>query len=135
MSAVGGDILEVTYSHPTIGSGTWYPKSSEDSNFDPGGIRKNDDAESVDGGGKNIIQMNRKRWIFESNVSWDSNVANELDQADKLAESPVEAEWTITHINGTVWRGLGSVVGDVVGNGNTATMAVKLSGGAKLKKI
>lgn len=135
MSAVGGDILEITYNHPTIGSGTWFPKSNEDSTFDPGGIRNADDENNVDGGGNNIIIKNRKRWSFEGVVSWDANVSNELDQADALAESPVDAEWTITSINGTVWSGTGNIVGDVQGNGNAATMPIKLAGGAKLKKI
>jgi hypothetical protein len=39
MAAVGGDILEVTYAHETLGSGTFFPKSGEDSTFDLGGFR------------------------------------------------------------------------------------------------
>lgn len=135
MPAVGGDILEITYNHPTLGSGIWFPKSGEDSTFDPGGVRGTDDANMVDGSGKNIRQLNRVRWSFQGTVSWDGNVANELDQAKSLAGDPVEADWTITHINGTIWKGKGAPVGDIQGNGNAATMAVKIAGGADLKKI
>jgi hypothetical protein len=42
--AVHGDILEVTYNHPTLGSGVFYPKANEGNKFDPGGFRNNDDA-------------------------------------------------------------------------------------------
>lgn len=135
MPAVGGDIIEITYNHPTIGTGIWFPKSAEDSTFDPGGLRGADDANMVDGSGKTIRQINRVRWSFEGTVSWDANVANELDQAQALAGDPVEADWTITSVNGTVWKGKGSPVGDIQGNGNAATMAIKLSGGGQLKKI
>jgi hypothetical protein len=135
MAAVGGDILEITYNHPTIGSGIWFPKANEDSTFDPGGFRGTDDANQVDGSGKKIRQLNRVGWFVETTVSWDGNVANELDQAEALAGDPVEADWTVTHINGTVWKGKGAPVGDIQGNGNTATMAIKISGGGKLKKI
>jgi hypothetical protein len=135
MGAVGGDITEITYNHPTLGTGTWFPKASEDSTFDPGGIRGNDDANMVDGGGRTIRQLNRVRWSFAGTVAWDMNSANELEQARKLAASPVEADWTISHINGTVWGGKGAPVGDVQGNGNAGTFSIKLSGGQGLEKI
>lgn len=135
MAAVGGDIIEISFNHPTLGTGTWYPKSSEDSTFDKGGIRGNDDANMIDGGGRAIRQLNRVRWSLEATISWDMNVADELEQARKLAASPDEASWTISHINGTVWSGTGSPVGDIQGNGNAATFSVKISGGNELKKI
>lgn len=133
--AVGGDLIEITYNHPTIGTGTWFGKSGEDTTFDPGGIRTADDANNVDGGGRNIRKLNRVQWSFEGTVSWDGNVANELEQAEALSADPVEADYTISMINGTIWKGKGSPVGDVKANGNAATMAVKLAGGAKMKKI
>lgn len=135
MAAIGGDIIEIRYSHPTIGSGVWFPKAGEDSTFDPGGIRGDDDANGVAGNGKAIRKLNRVRWSFEGTIAWDANVANELDQAERLAADPVEAEFTISHINGTVWGGTGAPVGDIQGNGNAATFSIKLSGGDKLTKI
>lgn len=133
--ATGGDILEITYNHPTLGTGSWKPKAAEDSTFDLGGFRGNDDDNQVDGGGAKIRQLNRRGWSFEGVVAWDGNLTNELDQATRLAGDPVEADWTITHVNGTVWGGKGAPVGDIQGNGNTATMEIKLAGGDRLKKI
>lgn len=133
--ATGGDILEITFNHPTIGSGTIYAKSAEDSSFDPGGFRSSDDANSIDGGGNMIDSINRTRWSLETVVAWDMNIAGELDKLIELAGSPVLADFTISHINGTTWGGTGKPVGDLKGNGNKATFPLKLAGGGRLKKI
>ncbi len=133
--AVGVDIIEITFNHPIVGSGVILPKSNEDSTFDTGGFRSNDDANMVAGNGEMIDQMNRVRWSFEVVVAWDMNTRGDLEKLVELAESPVETEWTITNINGTVYGGTGKPVGDMQGNGNAATFTLKVSGGNKLKKI
>lgn len=135
MAVVAGDLTEITYNHPTLGNGVWSPKSAEDFTFDPGGFRTNDDANQIDGAGRAIYQKNRVRWSAEGTVSWDMNSTNEIAQAEALAANPVEADFTFTHINGTVWKGKGMVVGDVQGNSNAGTMDIKISGGGKCKKI
>lgn len=132
---VGGDIIEVTYNHPTLGSGVFYPKAAEDSTFDLGGFRGSDDANMVDGGGRNIRQINQVRWAFESPVAWDMNTDNELQKLTDMAKNAQEADWTFTHINRTVWSGKGAPVGDISGNGNQSTFTLKISGGGALKKI
>lgn len=131
----GGDIKEISYKHPTLGTGTWFLKASEDGTFDPGGYRSEDDANAVTGDGQMIDKINRVRWTFEGVVAWDVSVNDELDQARKLAASPVLADWTITHITGTIWGGKGKPVGDIQGNTNTAQMSIKLSGGGLASKI
>jgi hypothetical protein len=135
MPAIGGDILEVTYNHPTLGSGTFFPKAGEDSTFDPGGFRGDDDANGIDGGGRAIRKLNRARWSFEVMIANDMNTANDLKKIADLAASPVEADWTVAHVNGSVWRGNGNPVGDVNANGNAGTMNLKVSGGGTMKKI
>lgn len=135
MSFIAGDILEISYKHPTLGSGTWFPKSSEDGTNDPGGYRSNDDANMITGDGQMIDQINRIRWSFEGVVAWDMETVNELNQARQLAASPVLADWTITHINGVVWGGKGKPVGDINGNTNTGQMGIKISGSGQLTKI
>jgi hypothetical protein len=133
--AVGGDILEITYNHPTVGSGVLWAKANEDSTFDEGGFRSNDDESMIDGGGNMIDQINRVRWSFETTLSWDMNQREELAKLVAIAGSPVPADWTISHINGSVYSGKGKPVGDLKGNGNQATLPLKLSGGGVLKKI
>lgn len=133
--AVGGDITEITYNHPNLGTGVFYPKAAEDSSYDLGGFTSSDDANSIDGSGEMIDKMNRKRWFFQVVVSWDMNGRQELEKANQLASDPVSAEWTFTHINGTVYRGSGKPVGEITGNANNATFPLKVSGGGVLKPI
>lgn len=135
MAAIGGDIIEITYNHPTLGSGVIYPKAAEDSTFDIGGFRSSDDANMIDGAGQMIDQMNRTRWSVETTVAWDMNTGLTLERLTQLTQSPVFAVWTVTHINGTIYGGKGKPVGDLQGNGNAATFTFKLAGGGVLKKI
>jgi len=135
MAAVGGDVFEITFNHPTLGSGTLFAKAGEDTTFDPGGFRSNDDANMIAGDGTMIDQMNRNRWSFEGTIAWDMNEALELQQMVALAGSPVLSDWTITHVNGSVYGGQGKPVGDLQGNGNAATFTLKIAGSGTLKKI
>lgn len=134
MAAIGGDITEITYNHPTLGSGIIFPKAAEDSTFDHGGFTENDDAQMIDGGGNMISQLNRKRWSFEGTVAWDQ-ADKTLQKIQDLAGSPVQAEWTFSHISGDVYGGTGKPVGEIQGDGNAATFKLKISGGGLMKKI
>lgn len=133
--AVGGDILEIKWQHPTLGSGVFFPKSNEDSTFDLGGFTSNDDANMIDGGGNMIDQITRKRWSLEVTSSWDQNISNELASAQALAQSPVQATFIISHISGAVWQATGKPVGELQANANQATFTLKLSGGNILRKV
>jgi len=133
--AVGGDITEITFNHPTLGTGIIFPKSSEDSTFDLGGFRSNDDANMIDGSGEMIDQLNRARPFVEVTVAWDMNTREDLEKITELNASPVLSDWTFTHVNGTVYGGTGKPVGDVQGNANAATFPLKISGGGTFKKI
>lgn len=130
--ATGGDIIEVTYNHPKLGTNIFSPKAAEDSTYDLGGFKGNDDANMISGSGKNIRQLNLNRWFFEVVYTWEDG---DLERMSDLAGDTVEAEWTFTHKNGTVYRGLGSPVGDIQGNGNAATFTAKISGGGILEQI
>lgn len=132
--AVGGDILEVRWSHPTLGSGVVFPKSGEDATIDLGGFRSNDDANMIDGSGTLIDQMNRVRAFFECVVANDMNINQDAEKISALASSPVPAEWTVSHISGVTYRGTGKPVGDVQPNLNAATFTLKVACG-QIKQI
>ena len=135
MSSVGGDIIEIQFNHPTLGSGILFPKAGEDNTFDLGGFRADDSEDGITGSGDMILKLNRKRWGFECTVASDMNVRQDMEKLNNLSGNPVLATWTISHVNGSVYKGLGTVVGDVKGNGNAATIALKVAGGNKLTKI
>jgi hypothetical protein len=134
MGAIGGDITELTYNHPTIGQGSFFPKANEGNTIDPGGFRANDDASMISGDGQIIDQINRVRGSLEVLVVNDQNVRNDLEVARLLAASPVLADWTASHINGTVWGFKGKPVGDLSADTNAATFNMKIAT-ANIKKI
>ncbi|HXP52166.1 MAG TPA: hypothetical protein VN922_19575 [Bacteroidia bacterium] len=132
--ATGGDILEVTFNHPTIGSGRFFPKAQEDSTLNFGGFRSADDKGMIDGGGNMIDQMNNNRWSAEMVVANDNLISLDLENAVALAQSPVLADYTISHVSGAIYSGKGKPVGDLDGNFNKATFTLKLQGSGQLKK-
>jgi hypothetical protein len=132
--AVGGDIIEVTYNHPTLGTGTFFPKSKESSTYDLGGFRSADEANGIDGSGTPIDTMNQVRGGFEVVVANDMNTNQELEKAAALAESPLPATWVFSSINGVSYSGSGKPVGDLMGDMDKATFKLKVSG-ARFTKI
>ena len=135
MASFGGDITEITFNSPTFGNGSIFPKASEDSTFDPGGFRVDDDMDSISGDGAGIYKKNRKRWSFEVVCAMDMNDREDVNKLVSLASANEESEWTITHVNGTVYGGKGFPVGDLQWNGNAATFTFKASGGGIMSKI
>jgi len=131
MGAIGGDILELSFSNDDAGSGTLYLKSGETSNFDLGGFRNE---VNVDGAGQTIRKMNRAPWMFEGTVSWDMNTREDMEKLNDVAASLNETTWDITHINGSVYTGTGTIDGDLQGDGNEGTISLTIKGGGKLTK-
>lgn len=135
MAYIGGQLTEITWSHPTLGTGTISPKSSEDSTLDTGGIRSDDEATGIAGDGSAIRKMNINRWSVDTMVANDSNVGKQLEKLVALAGNPEEATFRFTHINGSVYSGSGFPVGDVNANMGSATIKIKFAGSNTLKKI
>lgn len=135
MAFSGGDVIEATYNHPTLGAGTFFIKAGEDTTFDPGGFRTEDDMNAIAGNGHMIKKINRMRWMFEGTIAWDMITANEIVDLQNLAADPVDAQWTFSHINNTIWAGEGTVVAEIQGSGQDATIPIKFSGGNELTKI
>lgn len=133
--ATSGDIREITFNHPTLGNGRFFPKANEDSTWDLGGLRSEDDANMIDGGRNMINKMNLSRWFVESPIAWDMGIGATFETLVALAADPVDAEYTFSHINGTVWGATGRPVGDLNGNGNAGTIPTKFAGGGNLSKI
>ena len=135
MPIQGGDVFEVTYNHPTLGSGSFFVKAGEDTTFNDGGFRTEDDMAAVAGNGQSIVKKNRMRWSFEGPIAWNMVTTNEIEVLSDLAGDPEDAQWTVSHVNGSIWSGLGTVVGEIPGSGQDATITLKISGGGQLVKI
>jgi len=135
MGAVGGDITKISFTHPTLPGATFFPKANEDSTFDLGGLRTDDDMNNVDGSGTMIKKITRNLWMVEATIAGDMNTSQELEALAALSGNPLDATWTVSHVNGAVYKGAGAVVGDVQLNANNATIKLKIAGGQTLKKI
>lgn len=129
-----GDIDEIVCQSPTLGSKRFFPKSAEDYTIDFGGIRTADDANSITANAQDIKIMNRVRWRLEGPVAVDTESSEliYINSLHELAESPT---WTITFLNGAIYKGVGGPVGDVQLSSNAGTMSLILAGGGKLEKI
>ena len=132
MGAIGGDIQEISYSNGTVGSGTIYVKSGETSTFDTGGFRNE---LNVDGAGQPITVKTRVPWSMEVTAAWDMNTREDIEKLSAIAESLDDTTWDITHINGVIYSGVGTVTGDIKGDGKEATISLKVMGGGELAKL
>ncbi len=133
--ARGGDTIEITYNHPTLGTGAFFPKAGEAATVDLGGIRSADEAAGVDGAGNAIAQLSRVRWSYEVACANDMNGREDIVKAKQLAGSPEPATWTFANINGVIYTGTGWPVGDIQSDDFAATFTLKVSGGGELQKI
>lgn len=131
----GGDLLEITVNHPTLGNFNFATKANESYTLDPGGYRSNDDANGVSGDGTFIDQVNRVRWSFEGPIIADFDSNNELENLPLLAESSELGTWTFSHISGVVWTGKGKFVGDIQVDTNTAQISGKIAGSNRIQKL
>jgi hypothetical protein len=134
MSVVAGDIVEVTFNHPTIGSGTVFVKSDEDSELDLGGYKSSDDEKGIDSGGNMIDTMTQSRASATMMVSGDLQIREDLEKLQALTADPVLATWTIEHISGAIYQMQGKPVGDVKQALKGATIQLKIAG-VKCKKL
>jgi hypothetical protein len=132
--AVHGDVTEIQFNHPEIGSGTIFPKANEDNTLDLGGFRNNDDASQINGAGDLIVQKNRVRGSWEGAVENDNNTREDMKKMVDICESAVSAEWTFTHVSGAIYKGQGVPVGDLQAGLNSGTFNLKIAVG-NMRKI
>jgi hypothetical protein len=129
MAAIGGDVAEITYNHPTLGTGNFQPIAGEDNTFQPGGLVNNDDAASITADGQIVVDKSRIRGSFEVVVVNDMNTREDLTRAKSLVADTAPAQWTISLINGTVWAGVGVIVGELDGSIKQSRFTLKIAAG------
>lgn len=133
--AVQGDIIEITYNNPTIGSGTLEPKSNEGNTFDIGGVRYVDDANNITGSGKLILPANRVVGYVEAVVEDDAGQREDLLAMTNLVETSELTDFTVSLISGVTYAAKGVVVGDLQKDFNTGLFTVKIIAQGKWQKI
>ncbi|WP_036384058.1 hypothetical protein [Muricauda sp. MAR_2010_75] len=131
----GGDIEEVVFKHPTLGTIRCETKGNEAFTFDPGGLRSNDDDDAVTGAGEMIDSINRKRWSMEGPLVINFTDKTSLENIPNLAASPELSVVTVTMVFGKVFKGKGKPVGDIKVDTNNSQMSLKVAGGGKMLPI
>lgn len=134
MGAIGGDIKEITFSHPTLGSGSFFPQSGQNNTIKLGGIQSVDDENLIDGSGEIVETKVRTRGFIEAVVSNDMNTRQDLIKAQQLQGSNVQADYTIAFQNDTVWSCKGAIVGSLEGDTHTTMFTLKIAY-SKIEKI
>lgn len=134
MSYSGGTLKEVTCSHPDLGQFLFDPKSGEDSTYELGGPESEDDEQSITASGKFIDKVNITRCSFEGTLAGSPGDGT-IENLKALQASLVLGSWTITNINGKVYKLKGKPVGKLSMNGMNSTIALKLQGEGVLQII
>ncbi len=136
MAYSGGAIVDLVCNHETAGTLVLKTKAAEDNSLDLGGIRGADDKSMISGDGTETIRsLNPGRWEAKMTILWDMITRQEVQKLIEIAGSPIEGTWTITHINGSIYQGVGSPVGEIAANTNNVTAPLTLQGANGLKKI
>lgn len=131
---INGDIVEIAWSNPDLGSGFFFPIANTDSTLNLGGFRGNDQA-VLDGAGRLMNQKNRMPWSASMETANDPLNTKELEAASALAASTAETVYTITHVSGVRYKGAGTILGNLEGNFNKGSFQLTLTGGGVLVQI
>jgi hypothetical protein len=133
----GGDLKEVTWKNSDVGTGRYFSQAGQDHNIDPGGYETADDKTNIDSGANFMNIKVTKPWSYDATIAWDKNVGSrqELQTYQALSNSYQPTTFTFRCIDGTVWSGSGSVVGEIKGNAKAATIAFKVMGSGILTQI
>lgn len=133
--AVGGDLIDVNWTHPNLGQGSFYFKAGEDSSLSIGGFISADEDSNIDGSGTRIDQLNRVVPYISGTAVNDMSVGT-LEQLQELAANPVAGTYTFTWINGHVYKiAGGKPVGAIEANVNASTFDLKIAGSNKAQKL
>ena len=129
----GGDTFEIAWSNGDLGSGFFFGIAGEAFTYMGGGYRGNDQA-VLDGANRLIKSMNRMPWSCEGKVSNDMVNNNEFEAAQAIAASTTETTFTVSNANGTVYKGAGTILGDLELDVDKCSFTLKLVGGGNFTK-
>ena len=134
MAIIAGYFTEVFCQHSIVGNLKFDLKSGEDSEIDRGGFRIVDDENNRTSSGQLINQFENKMPYIQFTCGVDGDVEDYIQNLIK--ETPNELpNWTLTHISGDVYAGIGVVVGDVKPNRNAGTLQIKVAFENELLRI
>lgn len=132
MSKGSGDITEIKIIHKTVGSRVFYAKGGEAATFDLGGY-SSERAVTGNGGGHKVLSA--KPWEGGNAVLETVPGDGGIEFLQDIANDPEDATLELSHINGTVYKGKGSIEGDLKQDVKEGFTTVTFTGSGKLEKI
>ena len=126
-----GDLLTVKFNHPTVGAREYNVKAGENADQDLGGFSSE---LIINGLGNGHKSLSRKPWGVES-VMLGIESKGDQEFLQSLADSPDLGVITWSHINGSVYKGKGTVTGDLKHGLKDGYANVTLQGVAKAEQI
>lgn len=125
----GGDFEELAFNDTELGTGFFKPMKDQDNTLIPGGYENQDDG-AVTGDGTLVVTKNRNVGSLTIVVANDMTAGtSDIEVAKILQSSLREQVWTVAHSNGSVYRGIGVIVGPLEGNTNKSTFQLKINSG------
>lgn len=129
MAKIGGDLLEISIIHPTVGAKIFYGVAGETTSIKLGGV-ENEDNGIVDGGQNLLVSKKLVPGHITGPVSNDESASlTEFEFAQLVAASPVEATITFRYINDAIYSGQGTFMGEMMLDAKAATFPIKLVSG------
>jgi len=132
MGQTSGDTRELTITHPTLGARSFAIQADQSVTLDLGGYtteRQNN------GNGTGHKKMTAKMWEI-GGLQAEVNLGDgDLEFLQSLQNDPEDATIVWDHITGIVYRGTGSIEGDLKADTNTGYVALTLSGNGKLEAV
>lgn len=131
MAYIGGDFLQMTISHPTVGSMILEGISGADGTAKVGGAGIENEDNGAITGGRNLIIS--KRVVPDSiETEWANDMSATVPQYEfvrAVAAAPQEAKFTFSHISGEVYSGTGTIVGEITLDTKASKMSFKVISG------
>jgi len=125
------DILSLQIKHPVVGARELAIKAGEGGDVDLGGYSKE---RTMNGNGSSRPKMSRKGWKV-SGISADTSNPEDHKYLQDVQNSPLDAEFVLAWVDGVVYRGTGSIDGDLSANRGEGYASITLTGGGVLRPI
>ena len=122
---MAGDTLEIKFIHPDVGSKIFAVKAGEDITQDLGGYTSE---LMVNGNLTGHKSMSAKAWEL-SGVSLEADAGDgSLEFLQDISDSPKLSTIVWSHINGSVYKGQGTVTGDLKAGTKEGYVQVTIQG-------
>jgi hypothetical protein len=127
-SVTGGDLKEVRFNNPDVGSGKFSSKSGETHTLMLDYYRTDDDDTNIDSSGNLLNLKSLKPGAYEFTIVNDERNPNrqELETLVALSGSFTDTTWSFTSVNGIAYTATGNVVGDISLDRSKATISGKV---------